>query len=200
MYDVKTDRGEMLGREELTIDVQPDGHTVLTQLFSAAGRRDESRVVVDSDSFKPVSSTRSIVTSEEDELIEVTYTEEGALIRQGERQSGLSVPEHSYDNDTSLFLWRTLPFAEGYEAAYNTIITNFRSRQTVVLNVPRRETVSVPAGEFEAWRLEISTSNADQVAWYADTPAHPLVKYDNDRGVIFELTDLPQQRTGTRLE
>jgi hypothetical protein len=190
MYDVKTDRGEMLGREELRIDVDGE-RTTLTQLFVATGRRDESKVVVESRTLKPISSIRTIVTSDEDEAIEVTYTDAGALIKQGDKQSGLSVPEHSYDNDSSLFLWRTLPFAEGYEAAYNTIITNFRSRQVVTLKVARRETVRVPAGEFMAWRLEIKTSNANQVAWYADTPAHPLVKYDNDRGVIFELTRLP---------
>ena len=49
----------------------------------------------------------------------------------------------------------------------------------------------MPAGEFTAWRLEISTANAKQVAWYADTPTRPLLKYDNDRNVIFELESLP---------
>ena len=44
-----------------------------------------------------------------------------AVIKAGERQSGLSVPEHSYDNDSSLFLWRTIDFREGYEARYITI-------------------------------------------------------------------------------
>lgn len=190
-YDVKTAKGEMLGREELSIDVQGDGRTTLKQLFSAPSRRDESSVLVDTATFKPISSRREIVTPDDEELIEVTYTESGALIKQGDKQSGLSVPEHSYDNDTSLFLWRTLPFAEGYEASYNTIITNFRSRQLVTLRVVRRETVRVPAGEFEAWRLEIKTSNANQVAWYADTPTRPLVKYDNDRNVIFDLTSRP---------
>jgi hypothetical protein len=101
------------------------------------------------------------------------------------------VPEHAYDNDTSLFLWRTLPFADGYEASYVTIITNRRNRQDVVLNVRGKETVTVPAGTFECWRLEISTENARQIAWYADTPSRPLVKYDNDRAVIFELTSKP---------
>ena len=190
-YDVETDQGEMLGREELNIDVQDGGWTILGQLFTATSRRDESKVTVETATLKPNSSTREIVTPDDEELIEVTYTDQGALIKQGERQSGLSVPEHSYDNDTSLFLWRTIPFAVGYEASYNTIITNFRSRQVVTLRVTRRETVTVPAGSFETWRLEIRTSNANQTAWYADTPTRPLVKYDNDRNVIFELTSRP---------
>jgi hypothetical protein len=141
--------------------------------------------------LKPDTGRREIVTRDGTEVVEVTYTEEGALIKQGERQSGLSVPEHAYDNDTSLFLWRTLAFQADYEASYVTIITNRRSRQTVNLVVRGKESVTVPAGQFDAWRLEIRSSNARQVAWFADTATRPLVRYDNDRGVIFELTSRP---------
>jgi hypothetical protein len=167
--------------------------TTLSQHFESAETTDSIDVVVDSKTIKPISSIRRIENDNPDDeaLIEVTYTEAGATVKVGDRQTGLSVPEHSYDNDTSLFLWRTLPFAEGYEASYTTIITNRRSRQEVVLSVTRKETVIVPAGTFDCWRLEIATANARQVAWYADTPTRPLVRYDNDRDVIFELTSKP---------
>jgi hypothetical protein len=128
----------------------------------------------------------------DEERIDVEYTADGARITQNEDEdttTGLSVPEYSYDNDTSLFLWRTLPFEEGYEGSYTTIITNHRARQKVNLSVTGIESVTVPAGTFEAWRLEITTSNARQIAWYATTPDRKLLRYDNDRNVIFELTD-----------
>jgi hypothetical protein len=185
-YVLKNDDGESTGRGTLRVATQ-GSQVVLVQRFTSGDNSDESSVTVDRATLKPISSTRKIVTEDETEELQVTYTEAGASIRQGERQSGLSVPEHSYDNDSSLFLWRTLPFAPGYEAAYTTIITNRRSRQKVDLRVVDRETVRVPAGEFTAWRLEIRTSNAKQTAWYADTPARQLVRYDNDRGTIFEL-------------
>jgi len=188
-YEVKNDRGQRLGREVLSVDVE-GSRTFLSQLFMSEGRRDESRVEVESATLKPRSSRRQILTPADEEVLEATYTEEGVLIKHGDKQSALSVPEHSYDNDTSLFLWRTIPFAPGYEASYVTIITNFRSRQVVRLRVIGREMVRVPAGEFQAWKLEIKTKNADQVAWYADTPLRQLLKYDNDRKVIFELETL----------
>lgn len=134
-----------------------------------------------------MSSSRLITRPEDFDQLEVTYTEDGALIRQGGRQSGLSVPEHSYDNDTSLFLWRTLPFEEGYTARYVTIITNRRNRQTVEVTVRGREPVQIQAGTFTAWRIEIRTSNANQVAWYADDAARTLLRYDNGIGLVFEL-------------
>ena len=193
-YNVRDNSNKTLGRETLQIDVNEQS-TTLAQVFANDERRDETRVEVDSDSLKPRTGRREIDTPEEKDTLEWTYTDEGVLITHNdEKQTGLSVPEHSYDNDTSLFLWRTLPFAEGYEGRYTTIITNFRARQTVDLRVTGKEPVRVPAGEFTAWRLEIRTANARQVAWYADTPTRPLVKYDNDRNVIFELESLPSAR------
>lgn len=189
-YVLKNSDGEILGRQVLTVDVQ-NGETILVQRFTGENSTDTSTVVVDSMTLKPISSEREIDGSDDDVLIITTYTEAGALIRQDEKQTGLSVPEHSYDNDTSLFLWRALPFEIGYESSYITIITNQRSSQKVRLVVSGRETVIVPAGEFIAWRLEITTSNAHQVAWYADIPGQPLIRYDNSRGLFFELDRAP---------
>jgi hypothetical protein len=191
-YILINDDGERLAAGSLEITVS-GAQTTLSQSYTSETTTDSIDVVVDSQTMKPLSSTRSIENDnpDDEDLIEVTYAEAGASVKVGDRQTGLSVPEHAYDNDTSLFLWRTLPFADGYEASYVTVITNRRSRQDVVLNVRGKETVTVPAGTFECWRLEISTENARQVAWYADTPSRPLVKYDNDRDVIFELTSKP---------
>jgi hypothetical protein len=189
-YNVIDKKGERLGTQTLTVDVE-GAKTTLTQAFSSDSNQDTSAVVVDSKTLKPISATREIVTPKDTENIEVTYTDQGALIKQGERQSGLSVPEHAYDNDTSLFLWRTIDFHEGYRQSYVTIITNRRSRQTVTLEVTGKETVKVPAGEFLAWRVEVKAANAKQIAWFADTALHPLVRYDNDRGLYFELQAAP---------
>jgi hypothetical protein len=186
-YRVADKDGDEVGAITLTVFPELDGTSSLNQTFTSQSSEDISRVYVDSATLKPSSSIRRIKSSDDETTIETAYTDNGVLIRVGDRQSGLTVPEHSYDNDTSLFLWRTIPFAEGYEASYITIITNRRSRQKVTLEVTGKETVRVEAGQFTAWRLEIRTSNARQVAWYEDAPARRLIKYDNDRGLIFEL-------------
>ena len=186
LYNVVNESGEKLGMQTLSIDAS-GSDTRLRQLFESATNRDEAEVIVDARTLKPKSSKRTIVTPSDTETIEAQYTAAGVEIKQGDKQSGLSVPEYSYDNDTSLFLWRTLPFAEGYEGAYVTIIANRRTRQDVTLRVIGKETVTVPAGQVEAWRLEIKTSNAKQTAWYTTSAPHFLIKYDNDNGLIFEL-------------
>ncbi len=189
-YVLKDRDGREVGKAELAIS--REGLTTrLSQSFSDADSSDETSVVVDASTLKPISGTRTITTPTDKEELSVTYSSEGALIKQGDRQSGLSVPEHSYDNDMSLFLWRTLRFERGYSAAYVTIITNRRSRQTVELKVFGLESVTVPAGRFDAWKLDINAPGARQTAWFADTPSRPLLKYDNSRGTIFELQSGP---------
>lgn len=194
-YVLKEKDGTTVARGTLLVALTGGGATALAQAFESETNRDETSVIVDSRTLKPQEAKRTIVTRDGTDVVEATYSAEGVLIRHGEKQSGLSVPAHAYDNDTSLFLWRTIDFRPGYEASYVTIITNRRSRQTVNLRVTGKETVRVPAGEFECWRLEVRTSNARQVAWYADTPQRPLVRYDNrydsDEGLIFELEKPP---------
>jgi hypothetical protein len=189
-YRLVEDDGDQVGTGTLTVS-QSGSNFELGAHFESDISDDTSKVIVKNQDLKPVSSTREIVTEDDTELIEVTYTDQGAVIKQGDKQSGMSVPEHSYDNDSSLWLWRTIAFSEDYESAYITLITNRRSRQTVVLEVTGKESVTVPAGTFDAWRLEIRTANARQVAWIADAPRRTLLKYDNDRNLIFELTSAP---------
>jgi hypothetical protein len=190
VYVLKNKKGETVGKT--TLSVSTSGSNVeLVQDFANDTATDVSTVVADSTTLKPVSATRKIKNPKDTRELVTTYSKDGALIKDGDKQSGISVPEHAYDNDASLVIWRTLAFAEGYQAKYITIITNQRTKQEVTLKVTRKETVRVPAGEFTAWRLEIAADEANQVAWIADTPSRPLVRYDNDHGLIFELEKAP---------
>jgi hypothetical protein len=190
VYIVKNTRGELIGKT--TLSVTAAGSNVeLTQSFANETASDVSTVIADATTLKPVSATRKIKNPKDERELVVTYSKDGALIKDGDKQSGISVPEHAYDYDASLFIWRTLAFAEGYKAKYVTMITNQRTKQDVTLRVTRKETVRVPAGEFTAWRLEVKAEGANQVAWIADTSSRPLVRYDNDRGLIFELEKAP---------
>jgi hypothetical protein len=189
-YVLKDKAGKETGRAVLTVAVE--GLTTrLGQEFTSSENTDLTSVIVDAKSLKPVSATRTITSATNKEELSVGYTSAGASIKQGDKQSGLTVPDHSYDNDTSLFLWRTIRFEPGYNAAYVAIITNRRSRQTAQVKVIGKETVKVPAGEFTTWRVEIDASGGKQTAWYADTTTRPLVKYDNSIGTFFELASKP---------
>lgn len=185
--------GEEKGRG--TLNVQREGDRYRLGLrFEDGTSSDESSVVVDAQTLKPLSLRREIIVPDETTLLEGRYEDDLVRITVRsdgrERSNPLRLKEHYYDNDSSLFLWRTLRFEEGYSGSYHTVMVNRRKQQVVRVEVVGRESVTVPAGTFQAWRVEVRSGGVEQVAWYADTAARPLVKYDNSE-LLFLLAELP---------
>ena len=94
---------------------------------------------------------------------------------------------HAYDNDTSLFIWRTVPFAENYLANYITVLTGVRDTQTVRIEVITR-TTDTPVGERDAWLVQISADGKNQRAWFSADDDHKMLAYQNE-GFTFELEE-----------
>ena len=115
-YRLVDDGGREVGEGELTALLIGSNYQLASR-FEGESSTDTSTVFVDAQTLKPVSSTRDIKTRDDEELIEVTYSNKEtdpactvepprgcATIKRGGQQSGMSVPEHSYDNDSSLWL------------------------------------------------------------------------------------------------
>jgi hypothetical protein len=199
-YRLEDRDGDERGLAVLAVEQRGDTYR-LTLRFRENGNSDDTEVVVDAKSLKPLSLRRVIVGEDRTDVVEGRYVEEGVLIEArsdgDETKTLLGVPEHSYDDESSLFLWRTLPFEEGFEASYNTIRVNQRERSLATVTVVGRETVEVPAGTFEAWRVEVRSGGVTQVAWYAADPRRYLVKYDN--GLLLLLLErLPEESEEVR--
>lgn len=103
------------------------------------------------------------------------------------RRAPLCVPEHAYDNDTSLFIWRTIAFEEDYLANYKTVLTGTRRIQTVRIEVVGR-TTNTPIGERDAWIVVIAADGKQQRAWFSADDEHVMLAYQNE-GFTFELQD-----------
>jgi hypothetical protein len=161
-----------------------------------AGETDDTTMLVNATTLKPVSLDRSLVQNNKSTGIKATYDDVQSVVNITEindkgngRLVPLRVKEHHYDNDSSLFLWRTIDFQEGYVANYRTVITGNRTQVTVTLAVKEKVQITVPAGTFDTWRVEIHAGDVHQVAWIADTPQRPLVQYDNSRQ-LFQLKSI----------
>ena len=63
---------------------------------------------------------------------------------------------------------------------YTTVFSNRRDTQTVTLTVGDKATMKTPAGDFEAWVVDLSADQMTQRAWFATTPDHKLVAYQNE--------------------
>ncbi|HXK32564.1 MAG TPA: hypothetical protein VNM91_00940, partial [Dehalococcoidia bacterium] len=94
------------------------------------------------------------------------------------RRNPLCVPEHSYENDTSLFIWRAIDFAEDYEARYNAVLTAVRDIQQVTITVDGIVD-DTPAGAMEAWRMTIEGEGSEQRAWFSTDAGRRLIAYQN---------------------
>lgn len=95
------------------------------------------------------------------------------------------------DNDVSLQIQRALPLAAGYAMRYINVIPTSGAAVPVKLTVTGAETVTVPAGAFGAWRVELSFGSGKHDAWYGQAAPYPLVKYRNRAsGAVFELQSL----------
>ena len=192
------------------LSIEPSGDTFVLKQESSddQGNADSSSVTVEQATLKPVSGHREVIDKEQRRVLDATYENidkdcssklvvklkqevfkpAAAEMPDSTRSNPLCVPAHAYDNDTSLFVWRALKFDKGYTASYQTVLTNRRATQVIDLLVKDQQRVSTPSGDFDAWLVQIDADQTTQQAWYATTPDHRLLKYNND-GLIFLLTD-----------
>jgi len=201
-YTVLDRLGAVVGEGTLTSMREGDGW-LLEQRFdesaSTGGRaphEDTSTVATDAD-FLPLRSERTIVGTEATESYRMEYdhAEEEAVslvTRNGDeerREVRLQTP--IYDNESAVWLWRTLALDEDFEARYRTMNPLDRSQQTVGLSVTGRVEVEVPAGTFDTWRLQVRSGRATGVAWIEVEAPHRVVQWDNGATTLQLRPDSP---------
>lgn len=188
------DGDEVKGTGVLEI-ASEDGSLVLSQRFEFPDDElsDDVFVLADPTTLRPRHTERLISGPEGERRCEAEYASGTVRVEQrakdDERTDEFTVPTRSYDSWSDLFLWRTLPFADGYESRYSDVLSCTLTKPqvlSVVLAVKGIERVTVPAGSFQAWRLEIRSGGRTQKAWFADDAARTLVRYDNG-DLVFEL-------------
>jgi hypothetical protein len=208
VYELKKDNS---AQGMTTLSVKQDGQNFVltTDSEGTNGTSDVSAVTADATTLKPVSATRTITDKDTRTLLEVTYEDVAkdqcdsgrvARIKQStfkppeestpdsSRSNPLCVPDHAYDNDESLFIWRTIKFAtDAQPITYWTITAGRRDKHLVTLTVQQQEQITVPAGTFDAWKVEIASERSRQNAWFATTPDHRLLQYVNNQGQTFQL-------------
>lgn len=186
---------EEIGSAQLSIEAGEQGDNNFKQTFEFPGRQisDKVAVAAGADSLAPRTVTRVVNSPEGRRTWDVTYAPSSVTVVQededDERIDTIDIPRTSYDTWTDLFLWRTIEFKEGYEVKYAAVVTADFAKPdviSIVLKVTGLETIVVPAGTFEAWRLEIRSGGRTQKAWIADDDQRTLVRYDNTE-LVFEL-------------
>ena len=192
-YSIREDSGAVSGRGTLTVTREGDRFRLeqrYEEASPAAGARpntDTSAVVAGASDLRPQTMERHIEGRDEAHSYRATYGQDGKaveVIADGGKPKSIPLTEVFYDNESSLWLWRTLALTEGYRERYVSIDAVGRTRQSVDLMVTGRQTVEVPAGKFEAWRLQIRNGRATRVAWINVEAPHQLVQWDNGSQIL----------------
>jgi hypothetical protein len=203
-YELVNVQGDPLGSGMLTVRLEGT-RFVMEQRYESAllndtePSTDHVTVAVDTRTLRPFGGLREVVRVRNDgtkqhEVYEWTYDVNGDVTGlyysstvDGDSNDGeLELRENHYDNESSLWLWRTLAFSEEFEANYVSVNPMDGNQQTVKVQTPATETIEVPAGTFEVWRLIVRNGRSLRSAWINVEAPHEIVQWDNG-DVIFRL-------------
>ena len=167
--------------------------TVLISDREAAGFHERSAVATDHRTLIPARTEFERESVEGRVNYVAEYGSEDVTIRadlpRGHEEAAVKLPERPfYDAEQLVMVIRALPLYDNFRGALRSVVTRAGVQDNVILRVRGRESVSVPAGHFETWRVDIA--GTDQSAWIAVARPHQLARYeDRKTGILGELTE-----------
>lgn len=193
-YELRDDRG-VLGHGTLTV-TREGNDLVLKQEYEEAtapeGEQptaDRATTRVDAATLQPRTVERSVQGRDDTTEYAGEYASDGGSVRMtrdGGHEREIKLPEYAYENESSLWLWRTLALTDDYKSRYVSVNIVERTRQTVALEVTGRQRITVPAGTFETWRVQIRNGRATRIVWVNLDAPHQVIQWDNG-DVVFRL-------------
>lgn len=180
--------GVEVGGGTLRVEAGADGYT-LSQDFTAGENADRWSAAVAADTLLPSRVQRFLSDPNRGEAT-ITVRYAGTFVEvvfeagPDSRTEEAEVPSGAFDSLEEVFLVRAIPLAEGATVRYQSVTAALPDRlrpsvDVVTMVVKARETITVPAGTFEAWRVEIRGAGPDRTAWVADDGRHTLVRFDS---------------------
>ncbi|MXZ22893.1 MAG: DUF3108 domain-containing protein [Caldilineaceae bacterium SB0665_bin_25] len=172
---------------------QDDGWTLIREI-NDAGASEQATVEMQPVGYRPVYShlvrtfgggKQEVETQFEGAQVDIALTNrQGATVYQR-----VQVPSDIRDERTLLLIMRALPLAQGYATRINSFLPIAGQMERVALQVRRKENVTVPAGSFDTWVVELKANDRTTRAWVAQTAPFTVVKFVDGRSqATFELT------------
>ena len=185
-WDIKLAGGLKLGFGVLTADAaESHGQKIwrFGLLMSATGSGQASHVEVDASTMKPIHSVWKHSLLGEANTV---YASDHADVKMtGKEDVGkILLDGPVYDNEEGYQLFRRLPLAQGYKSTIPVFSSLGSGSIRLNVEVTGTETVTVPAGTFPCYRLDL---HIGQVFWISTNALREIVKIEGG-GVTIELT------------
>ena len=180
------------------------GKTRLSRSCSKDEFLDEGSVLVESASLRPLSAERTYVDTKKNQITKhtITYDANAAKFRTDDgkktRETTRELPKADaknpdpgwYDDESLLWLARGLQLKSGYRAGYAHVINAGQPRVlTVEVQVDGPETITVPAGEFKAWRVRYQREDSVYFVWVDVQSPQRMIKARIE-DVVYELASI----------
>ncbi len=190
--EIRGGAGALLASWELRVE-ERDSQVVLVSEQKAEAFREYSAVFADPATLIPGrteferESPQGLVT------YTAVYNDNDVTIKAqtptGPQELKVRLPARPFfDNEQFIMVLRSLRLADAFKATLNDIITRTASKAAVTVQVVRKERVTVPAGAYDAWVVELK--GASQFAWISVSAPHELVRYENKAaGTVSELVE-----------
>jgi len=163
----------------------------------AGGPQSVSSVDADAETFLPITShwKHSMLG----EVSAVYRPGELEMKRVGSTQPTTTPIEGTVlDNEEAMYAIRRLPLQVGYKTTLPIISTlGGGNLISIGLEVPAKETVEVPAGKFDCFKVHLGLVNQD--FWFSDDAHRYLVKFEAG-SVAAQLVSISQRRPGEAVQ
>jgi len=174
--------GSQIGTSTITISLQTT-NWYIKEMDSIGQLEQTIEMTISVGTLEPVSEQKTIKSPGNDIQLTSTYSEGkvdiSAVVNGTTKTASVDVPENAVDNDQLLMTLRALPFSDGYKVTYVIVNTMNATKTNGTFTVQPQEMVTVPAGSFNTWKVEMNFGQTTQYAWYGVESPHQLVKYDN---------------------
>ncbi len=182
-YDWVNKSGAKIGTSELSYS-RSGSNWVLTEVDKIGTLDQTAAVTVDGTTLKPLGEQKTIKSQGTDATVDTTYQggklDIKAVVNGQNKSATLDVPSDSLDNDQIIVTLRALKFADGYQGSYVNVNGATATKLNTTVRVVGKESVTVPAGTFDAWKVELRFGGqATQYTWYQVDAPNQLLQYDN---------------------
>jgi hypothetical protein len=196
--NITTATGVDMGTVEYRADLVQSGGRKVWRVGSRlmAGVQSVSSVDADAETFRPLSSHWKYSLLGE---VSATYRQGEVEVRRvGSAQpTTITVDGPVLDNEQAMHGMRRLPLQVGYKTTLPVVTTLGGTTISIGLEVLRKETVEVPAGKFDCFKVHMGMVNQD--FWFSDDTHRYLVKFEAGP-IIGQLVSIAQRRPGESVQ
>jgi len=202
-------KGDTIGKTVYKINYVKEGYKidVLSEAESEGKKTsDHSVVTVEKNTLRPLKEEREIKTSGGAYSVDADYTRKSVKIKlktpMGEKSTEIPLSGNFFDNEMVTMLLRNIPFEKGFSAKINSVVPLSATSVPIEITVMEKEKINVPAGEFEARKVNLKFAGSEVNIWYNENPPREMVKYeDKQSGLLMVLLSKKQfQVSGEKAE